>query len=156
FLCHDVRIYKSTQVWELAKAVKKQDVEKIKQLCKKDNSLLNFQEATCGQTLLAWAVYTDRFNSAKALLEAGADPNKQSHNGTSAFILGADKSNSLDYIKLMLQYGGDVNAIAQPKFSKVQQLKTPLMAASRNNLETVKILVEAGADINYKSEQQQS
>lgn len=156
---NDIRLYENSLAWELAKAVEKEDVNKIKELCQKDTSLVRYQETRFGQSLLEWAVYTNRYQSAKALVESGADPNLQSYNGTSAFIDAADMNETSDYVKLLLQYGGDPNAIAQPKtgaVENVQQLKTPLIAAAGSNLESVKLLVEAGADINYSNEQYQS
>ncbi|MEX0596255.1 MAG: ankyrin repeat domain-containing protein, partial [Candidatus Paceibacterota bacterium] len=59
-------------------------------------------------------------------------------------------------LKLLLKYGGDVNAEAKPKKGIVQQLKTPLIAAANSSIENVKILVEADADINYVNAQFQS
>lgn len=151
----NVKLYKNTPAWELAQAVEKEDTIKIKELCQKDTSLLSFQEKKFGQTILEWAVYTNHYYSAKALCEAGANPNIQSYDGSSAFLQAADNSETSDYVKLLLKYGGDVNAIAQPK-AGIQQIKTPLIAACCWRFETVKILVEAGADINYTDDQHQS
>lgn len=158
-LADNINLYSNSKAWELAKAVENQDKVLIKQICKKQLHLLKYQEPRFGQTLLEWAVYTNRYQAAKALADAGADPNQQSYNGTSAFIHAADNNETSDYVKLLLQYGGDPNAIAQPKtgaVENVQQLKTPLIAAAGSNLESVKLLVEAGADINYSNEQYQS
>ncbi len=147
-LAHDVELYKNTPAWKLAKAVKNQDTSLIKKICRKDSSLINFQEKKFGQTLLEWTVYTNRFKAAKALAEMGADPNIQSYNGTSAFIHAADKLNTSKYLRLLLKYGGNVNAVADT--SKKQPERTPLIAASKSRLESVKLLVEAGANVNYK------
>jgi ankyrin repeat protein len=158
-LGNDVNLYMNTEAWKLAQAVEANDTIEIRKICKKNMSLLQFQEPRFGQTLLEWAVYTNHFPSAKVLVELGADPNRQSYDGTSAFIHACDKNETSDYVKLLLKYGGDVNAIANPDTTKagvVQQLKTPLVAAAGSNLESVKILVEAGAHINYKGEQWQS
>jgi hypothetical protein len=155
----NIRLYENSHAWELAKAVEKEDIHRIKELCQKDASLVHYQETRFGQSLLEWAVYTDRFQSAKTLAEMGANPNKQSYDGTSAFIHACDKNETSDYVNLLLQYGADPNAIAQPKtgaVENVQQLKTPLIAAAGSNLESVKLLIEAGADFNYSNEQYQS
>jgi ankyrin repeat protein len=158
-LGNDINLYKGTEAWTLAMAIHNNDTVKVKRLCMQNSKLLNFQEPRFGKTLLQWAVYTNKFSSSKALVEMGADPNKQSFNGTSAFIDACNKDKTSDYAKLLLKYGGDVNAIAKPDSSKagfIQQLKTPLIAASKSNLETVKLLVEAGANLNYIGEQWQS
>jgi ankyrin repeat protein len=156
---NNIRIYENSPAWELAKAVEKEDIDRIKQLCRNDTSLVQYQETRFGQSLLEWAVYTNRYKAAKALAESGADPNLQSYNGTSAFIHAADINQTSDYVKLLLQHGGDPNAVANPKpgaVENVQQLKTPLIAAAGSNLESVKLLVEAGADVNYDNDQYQS
>ena len=158
-LGNDVNLYKNTEAWKLAKAMEAEDTTEIRKICKKNISLLQFQEPRFGQTLLTWAVYTNHYPSAKILAEMGADPNKQSYDGTSAFIHACDKNQTPHYVKLLMKHGADVNAIATPDTTKagfVQQLKTPLVAAAMSNLETVKLLVEAGADINYIGPQWQS
>ena len=146
---NDIELYKNTPAWALAQAVESQDVEKIKTLSKSDPDLLKYQEKKFGQTLLEWAVYTDRYEATKALSEAGADPNIQSYNGTSAFIHAADKNNTSDYVRLLLQFGANVNQVAKSTNGKKQYLKTPLIAGARSRLETVKILIKSGAEINY-------
>jgi len=146
---NNIRLYENSPAWDLAQAVDSEDTNKIKELSQIDNSLVRFQETQFGQSLLEWAVYTNRYKSAKALVEAGADPNLQSYNGTSAFVHAAEKTETSDYLTLLLKYGGDVNAIAKPTDGKNQYLKTPLISASGSNLESVKILVDAGAEINF-------
>ena len=149
-LADNIRLYEHTGAWKLAQAVDDQDTSSIAALCAKDSSLVHFQEQRFGQTLLQWAVYTDKYESAKALCEAGANPNVQSNNGTSAFIHAAGKYETSDYLKLLLRYGGDVNAVAMPKDGNSPQMdRTPLIAAAYYNFESVKLLVEAGADVNY-------
>lgn len=158
YLASDIRIYKNSEVWELAKAVEKENSELITSITKSKPDLLKFQEPIYGQTLLEWAVYTNKYASCEALINAGANPNTQSFNGTSAFIHAADMNSTSDYLTLLLENGADVNAVALPShgFDKTQQLKTPLIAACRSNLENVKILVQNGADINYCNDQFQS
>lgn len=152
-LAGDVRLYKGTPAWELAKAVKEEDTSKIKNIIAKDGKLINYQEPKFKQPLLEWAVYTDRFKSATMLAELGADPNLQDLSGTSAFIQASDNYETSDYVKLLLKHGGNVNAVAN---AKEQRLRTPLIAASFNRLESVKLLVDAGADINYRSSEDES
>lgn len=157
FLGDDVRLFENTKAWKLALAVQKEDVVEIKLLCKNDTSLVHFQETTYGQSLLEWAVYIEHFEATKALAEEGANPNLQSYDGTSAFIHAADINTTSEYVKLLLQFGGDVNAVTFNSAPKnLQRLRTPLIAAAGSNLESTKILIENGADINYVSKHDQS
>ncbi|MBD81586.1 MAG: hypothetical protein CL840_21890 [Crocinitomicaceae bacterium] len=94
-LANDIRLYKGSPVWELAKAVEEEKGERIIELVTQDPELLDYQEERFGQTLLEWAVYTDRYAASKALVESGADPNVQSFNGTSAFIHASEKKKLL-------------------------------------------------------------
>jgi hypothetical protein len=70
----DVRIYKDTPAWELALAVKHQNTGTIEKIAKNKPELLNYQDPKYGATLLLWAVGTERYQSAEALLKCGADP----------------------------------------------------------------------------------
>lgn len=156
-LANDIRLYENTSAWELAKAVDELDTSRVSEICQKKPSLVNYQEPRFGQTLLEWATYTNKYGPVKALVEAGANPDLQSNDGTSAFIHSADIDETTAYLVLLLKHGGDVNAIAVPKDGKnQQQLRTPLIAAARSSLANVKLLVVAGADVNYTNEQHQS
>lgn len=144
----DVRVFENTPVWEVALAIRDQDNAKVKKLLQgKPLSFINFKEKYYGQSLLNWAVYRDNFESAKILVEAGADPNLKGYDSTSAVIHAADKIETSDYLKLMLKYGGDPNTVAD--IDAPQRLRTPLIAAASNNLESVKLLLKTGADPNY-------
>lgn len=146
-LADDVRLFRDTPVWEVAQSIDNDNVEKIIELLEgKHDSLLNYQENTYGQSLLEWAVYTNHLSSVKILAELGANPNLQSLNGTSAFIHAAGKFETSEYLKLLMEHGGDLNAESAVED---QRLRTPLVAASYSNLENVKILAEKGADVNY-------
>ena len=146
----DIHIFEKTKVWELAKAVKHQNIDKIKELCKAHKNWINFQEWRFGMTVLNWAVQMRKIESVKALIEAGADSNVQDSSGTSPFIEAARVEESTDYLKLLLAHGGNVNDIALKTMAGT--CRTPLIAAAGHSLENVKILVNAGANINYHSQ----
>lgn len=125
-------------------------------ICSEDTSLLHFQEPQYGMTLLEWAVIRSDYPSAKVLCEARADPNAQSFDGSSAFIHAADNNETSQYLRLLLEHGGDVNAVAMPKpgvTDGATRLKTPLIAAAKSRLESVALLLDRGADINYRDEE---
>jgi hypothetical protein len=143
---YDIELFKNTPVWELALAVKHQNTHTIESFCKEHSSLTDYQEKKIGITLLGWAVFNDKYRAAKALLIAGANPNFVDSEGVTPFILAAEKYNNADYVRLLLEYGGNVNTTA---LASGHVVHTPLMAAVSSSLESVKILVEGGADINY-------
>jgi hypothetical protein len=149
----DIRLFKGP-AWELAKAVEKQDTLKIKQIIAKHKISVNYQEPKFGETLLEWAVWTDHYKSSKALLKNGADPNLQdTYDGYSAFTYAADKFETSDYVRLLLKYRGNPNAVARN--DSTSMYCTPLITAAYHRLESVKLLVDAGADINYTAKNYQ-
>jgi ankyrin repeat protein len=143
----DIRLFKGP-AWELARAVEGDDTIAIKQIINRHTISVNYQEAKFGETLLLWAVRTSHYNSSKTLLQNGADPNLQdTYDGNSAFIYAANKFETSNYVRLLLKYKGNPNAVA--KNDSTNMLCTPLITAAYHRLESVKLLVDAGADINY-------
>lgn len=144
----DIRLFKDGPAWELAKAVQSEDTIKIKKIISEHTVSVDYQEPKFGETLLLWAVWANHYKSSKVLLECGADPNLQDNsNGNSAFIYAADKFETSTYLKLLLAYKGDVNAVTKNDSTNI--LCTPLITAAYHRLESVKLLIDAGADINY-------
>ena len=70
-----IRIFKGTEVWDLAVAVNRQNVKKIDKIAEQSPELLDFQDPFYRATLLMWAVGMEKYQSAEALLKNGADPN---------------------------------------------------------------------------------
>jgi len=161
----DIRIYKDTPAWELALAVKKQNIRKIERLVRNKPNLLNYQEPKYGATLLLWAVGMEKYRSAETLLKCGADPNIAStFDGETPLFLAAgyswvDRAAKKDpkYVKLLLNYGANPN-ICYIGFNRngidsiIEKGSSPLMNSIGCGIEKTKALVEAGADINYKTE----
>ncbi len=138
---------------KIAKAVEKEDTLAIKKIVKAKELNVNYQEPEFGGTLLMWAVDNNKYASSKVLLKLGANPNLKSFdNKTSALMFSAKKYETSDYLKLLLEYGGNANDFSD--FQGVNYLRTPLIAASSTRLESVKILIEAGANVNYMSHHQ--
>jgi hypothetical protein len=144
----DVNVFRDSPAWDVALAIRDQDNDKVKSLLKgKPLSIINFRDKYYGQSLLNWAVYRDNYESAKILIEAGADPNLKGYDSTSAVIHAADKAETSDYLCLMLKYGGNPNSVAD--IDAPQHLRTPLIAAAYKRLESVKMLIDAGANPNF-------
>lgn len=152
----NVNIYKGTPAWELAKAVKSQDVQKIAEIAAKNSDVLNYQEPIHQATLLYWAVGMEKYDSAQALLKAGADPNiiiVTKFSSDTALCLAARYSfidnqakKDAKFVQLLLKHGAD------PNISVEKSCATPLMQSIGCGIEKTKALVEAGADINFKTE----
>jgi hypothetical protein len=164
----DIRIYKNTPAWKLALAVKRQDTKSIEKIAEKEPQLLNSQDPKYGATLLLWAVGTERYRSAEALLKCGADPDIAStgnttYGGETPLLVASgfswvDRSAKKDpkYVKLLLRYGADPNKTYTgfniPRTNSVTEVGTsPLMQSIGCGIGKTKALVEAGADINYKT-----
>ena len=156
-LGNDYRLLQDTPGWDLAKAVEDSDRQRIREEVLTKGINPDFQEFRFGNTLLMMAIRNDEYESAKALLEVGADPNLgNTYRGTSAMIYAA-KSNNTKYLELLLNYNGDPNSIeTAPTKAGDSNRETALLAAisylDDNSLEKVKLLVEAGADLNYYNE----
>ena len=151
---YDYRLFQSTPAWDLAKAVQDGDVAKIREIRNSNPELINYQESKYGETLLMLTIFNRNYKSFQALLENGADVNiYDKFNGSSA-IIKASSRNDVKYIKLLVEYGANVNDIQVGKRRPDCSVRwTPLIAASRaGNFEVVKYLVENGADINYHNE----
>ena len=71
----NIRIFRDTPAWDLARAVNRQNTRRIAQIARDNPELLDFKDPYHDVTLLFWAVGMARYRSAEALLIAGADPN---------------------------------------------------------------------------------
>jgi hypothetical protein len=155
-LGNDYRLFQNTPVWELAKKVEDEDTSQIKEEIIQKKINLNYRETKFGGTLLMLAITNSQYQSAKTLLELGANPNlADSYRGESAVICAA-KNNDPKYLELVLKYKGNPNAIENAPFKKDDEVRqTALLSAisflDSNSLNKVKLLVEAGANVNYYS-----
>ena len=157
-LRNDIRLYQSTPAWTMAKAVKDENTEKIKEEVLQKKIAVDFQDPLYGKTLLMMAIYNRKYESAKTLLLLGANPNHHDTYQGKTPIIDAAGNEDPKYLKLLLEYKGDPNSIENvfsgPKKRINSERNSALTACvssgdGKNNLEKVKLLVEAGADINY-------
>jgi len=160
----DVEIFKETPVWELAEAVNKQSISMINQILSDNADYIDYQEPKYGATLLMWSIGMEKYDSAKTLLEFGADPNIATTDYGETPLYRAseyswvDNSNKKDpkYVELLLSYNANPNiayiGLESDKISSVVESGTsPLMNSIGSGIEKTKALVEAGAEINYKT-----
>ncbi|EIW19147.1 ankyrin repeat domain-containing protein [Pelosinus fermentans] len=159
----NINIFKDTPVWELAVAVKEQNTAAIEKLTKDKPELLNYQDPKYKLTLLLWAVGMEKYNSAEALLQCGADPNiasvrYETYSEQTPLSLATrfswvdnDAKKDPKYVKLLLQYGADPNWIYIGHEHGMEPGTSILMESIGCGIEKTKALVEAGADINHKT-----
>lgn len=147
----DIRIFKNTQAWDLAKAINKEDILEIKKIIEDDTVLINFRDPKFGQTLLEWGISTDKYKSSEMLLKLGANPDlRNTYNGKNPLIRAAVKYENPEYLKLLIKYGANPNSNIVPESAKKFPMSTPLITAAGDaSLENLKTLVEANADINF-------
>ncbi|HLH38212.1 MAG TPA: ankyrin repeat domain-containing protein [Bryobacteraceae bacterium] len=97
-----------------------------------------------GTTALHWAAFRDDLETAKILIQAGANVRVTTREGGITPLIMACTNGSAPMIQLLLNAGADVN---QAKTNGT----TPLMtAAASGSAEAVKILLDHGADVNAK------
>ncbi|KAK6351352.1 hypothetical protein TWF718_004515 [Orbilia javanica] len=98
-------------------------------------------------TPLAWALYGEREETAKMLLERGAEVNAKDECSLIALGLAAENGYE-DIVKLLLERGKETNLIAcnnPPAFVPL------LLATSRRHRRIIRLLIDTGADINATS-----
>ncbi len=159
----DILIFKNTPSWNLIQAIQRNRISDIKEIIESDTMLKDYQEPVFGMSPLMWAVQNDKYQSVKALLEMGADPNLRSKTGATALFkaisyswVDTDSKSSRKYVELLLDYNADPNIvyIGQNKEGvddPIEEGTSPLMHAVPRGFGKVKALVEAGAKINYKT-----
>ncbi len=166
-LGYDYRLFQGTPAWDLAKAVEDSDTSHIISIVTKNKVLLEAREPKFGQTLLQMAVKTLKFQSVKALVSLGGDPNNQDkYDGSSPLMEAAEillddegqYGSNPKYLKLLLAHGGDPNAEEKGVRRRGNSTRyTPLLkACSSGRLDYVKLLVSAGANVNYTNEYEMS
>ncbi len=155
---NDYRLFQSTPAWTLAKAVEAGDVKKIKEEILQKKVSVDYQESRFGQTLLMLAIFNNEYDSAKTLLDLGANPNQHDTFKGETAVIKASSNDDPKYLKLLLDYKGDPNSIENvfsgPKKRINSERNSALTACisavyNKNDIEKVKLLVEAGANINY-------
>jgi len=163
-LASDYRLFHNTPVWNLAVAIRDENIDEIKRIVREEKPDINVQESKFGQTLLILTVLNEQYSSCEALLQLGADLNKHNHyNGSSAIIEAAGINGTDDdntkFLRLLLKHGANPNdeEIGDRRQGNMKR-NTPLLKACSNvnklksPVGKVKLLVEAGANIDYKNE----
>ena len=123
----DYRLFKETPAWELAKATRAGNTDKMNAIIKENPDIINYQESKYGQTLLMITVLRQQYKPFKALLDNNADVNIYNN---------FNESSALAY------------AVSMPWFSK--KFVDALVQKGANV--NVKGKISKGADVNYYGE----
>lgn len=165
----NIRIFENTDAWDLAQAVQKGNIRKIKRVVEENSNVLDYQEPRYGFTLLMWGIKMEKYREVKTLLELGANPNIRCNSGETALFHATEHSwldneakKDAKYVKLLLQYGANPNIVyigveykgvkKEGTTNVIDKGTSPLIHATSRSFEKAKALVEAGAEINYKTE----
>ncbi len=126
----------------LVESVKNGDRTAVRSLLKQKVDV-NAAEAD-GTTALHWAAFNDDLETARLLIQAGADAKAKVRDNDATPLHTAAVTGDAALIGLLLSAGADVNA-------PLTNGTTALMTASASgSVDAVKILVDHGADVNAK------
>ncbi|TPG33297.1 hypothetical protein [Flavobacterium pectinovorum] len=164
----NVTFFKDTKAYDLAKAVEKEDLNKVESLVKSDIKLLEVIDPVSGSNVLSLALTLENFECFKKLLALGANPNfinpitKRSVLIDACTFYSKPEPYTIDlrYIRLLLEKGANPNYIVENDFTDKEgnyhMATSAIHEASALDLTMVKILIKAGANPYKKLEQNQS
>ena len=125
--------------YSLIDAIKRRDTKAADSLIAKH---VNINAALPdGATALAWAVFLDLEDTARKLIEAGADVNTKGDYGETPLTLALANGNVALTTRLL-------KAGADPKATRWNGETTLMIAANAGSVEEVKLLLDAGLDVN--------
>lgn len=147
---YSFELFRNTPNWDLAKAVKNENEKEIRKLIKERRLNIDLQESKFGNTLLLLAIGNDKLIATKVLLEEGAnvnvtdsEMNKPIHEATHFLTL---KSHSFEILKLLIQYGANVNdTLIKIDGKDTIKFYVPLMGA-KESFKCAKLLLDNGAN----------
>lgn len=151
----NIRLWKDTPAWSLAKAVRDGDTVRLKKILAKGKVSVDYREPTYGQSLLHWAIWCNKADMVEFLLKQGADINLRDYWSSESPIILACSYPEIDakIVRILLVNGANPNDHASENDSvfegRIRSYDTPLIEAARDNLEKTKMLIEAGADPTY-------
>jgi ankyrin repeat protein len=161
-LGNDYGLFWGTPVWELAKAVKNNNIEKIEELGKAVKSDIDYPETKFGQTLLFLTIANQQFKACSQLLSLGANPNVHDNYANTTPLIEAakiqDADLSIQFMKALVEHGANINeeqkGFSYSGDSKIPANYTPLIIACKDVFTSskpflkVKFLVETGAKVS--------
>ena len=119
---------------------------RVESLIKQDRSLVN-AFAGDGFFPLGLAAFFKHPETARVLLDAGADVNAQARNAMKVrAIHAAAAASQLEIARMLIERKADVNARQQAGFTPLHE------AAMTGQIEFARLLLDHGADVNAKSD----
>lgn len=153
-----VSFFKGTKAYDLAKAVKGNDIRMINELVSENRTLLEVTNPISGDNVLTLALSLDNYESFSELLRLGADPNFVNPFSKSSVLMEACNYNWSSglaeihhkYVELLLSLGANPNYALEKNYTDEKGrsyfASSPLIEASKIDLEMVKLLIRYGAN----------
>ncbi len=154
----NVYFFEETAAFELAKAIEREDLEKIETLVEGDISLLDVANPISGSNGLALSLHLEKYWSFSKLLELGSNANFINPYSQYSILIESCKYYNLPepwtvdlrFVERLLSYGADPNYAVTEDFTDERGVfhyaKSPLMSASSVSKDMVKLLISSGAD----------
>ena len=132
--------FKPTNVYSMSLIVKEDNYYDLtKFIGDNPNIDIDTQEPLRGNSLLMYAIFNNKLNSAKALLENGANPNFVNENHETPLIYAIKKKN-ISAIRILADFG------ANPNFAPGGPDNSPYKWAS-NDISTFNLLMDSGLNL---------
>lgn len=139
-----LEIFKDTEDYKLAKAVKNNNLKKINSIIQNDKSIIERSYNENYYSVLHFAVKLEREEATIELLKNGFNPNVKNKNGETPLHIAAGFPSIVFYnsyrntklIEILLEYGADTESTYSFQFLKnlTTVPTTPLMESIRNSL----------------------
>lgn len=159
---YNIRIYKDTPVWRLAKAVKSENTHKIRKILNEHPEYAKFPEGFNDYedtpSLLMWSIANNKYKSFQVLLEMGSDPNHKTIKKKTPIMYAGDylvnNTTNPQFTIDLLKAGADANYSFNGYLDENRYTvsgDSPLInACVSGDIEIVKALVENGADVDLR------
>ena len=158
----DYRLFRGTPCEALATAVRREDAEAIASILSGHPESGDYKEPKYHQAVIFQAIANKKYKALEAMLQNGANPNIVAHEKATepnhpdtplryaCGKLSFSDDECLKFVKLMLQYGANINSSGLILEGNAWSASgTPLSAAvQRGHMKVVKYLIANGADID--------
>lgn len=125
--------FKETEAFDLAIAVKNEDILEISKIVNNDRKILEIKDPVFNMTLLSLSIVNEKREAFIKLLELGADPNMISgiEDNCSPFTnaIEYNKDCNLFYIENLLKHKANLNKILKYNSNGIEKINSPLFLA---------------------------